>query len=103
MNRILKGFAVMPMGASVNLEKARFNEELLQRIGDATPDLIFAKDTSGRMIFANAAVLRMIGKPWEEVCGRGDIDWHNTPEQGRRFQENDLRVMAAGVSESSEE
>jgi len=34
------------MDANAYLEKATFSAELLQQIGEAMPDLIFAKDTS---------------------------------------------------------
>jgi PAS domain S-box-containing protein len=93
----------MPIDAQVYLGKTRFNEELLQRIADATPDLIFAKDLSGRLIFANEATLRMLGKTWEEVDGNADIGRNDTKEDRWALQEKDLRVMAAGLSESVEE
>ncbi len=93
----------MPIDAQVYLGKTRFNEELLQRIADATPDLIFAKDLSGRMIFANAAALRMLGKTWEEVEASADPGWRDTQGEQWALQEKELRIMAAGVSESVEE
>ena len=93
----------MPIDAQVFLREARFNEELLRRIADATPDLIFAKDLSGRLIFANAATLRMLGKTWEEVDGNADLGWHDTQGERWALQEKDLRIMAAGLPESVEE
>ena len=41
-----------------------FSRDLLTNMGDATPDLIYAKDTQSRMIFANRAVLETLGKTW---------------------------------------
>ena len=40
-------------------------EALLGAISDASPDPIFVKDRESRWLFANPAVLRVIGKPAE--------------------------------------
>jgi len=80
-----------------------FTRDLLTKIGETTPDLIYAKDLKSRMIFANRAVLRVIGKSWETIRGRADDEWHDDVEEGRRFVEADTRVMAEGATEVSEE
>lgn len=41
---------------------AAFTNDLLAKIGEATPDLIYAKDRESRMMFANRAVLAVLGK-----------------------------------------
>ncbi len=80
-----------------------FASDLLAKIGEATPDLIYAKDLQSRMIFANRAVLAVLGKNWEEIRGRSDDEWHDDPVEGRKFVEADARVMASGETEELEE
>ncbi len=80
-----------------------FTNDLLAKIGEATPDLIYAKDLGSRMIFANRAVLAALGKSWEEIRGRSDAEWHDDPSEGRRFVEADARIMASGQTEELEE
>jgi PAS domain S-box-containing protein len=80
-----------------------FTNDLLAKIGEATPDLIYAKDLHSRMIFANRAVLEVLGKSWEEIRGRSDDEWHDDPDEGRKFVEADARVMKSGETEELEE
>ena len=55
------------------------------------------------MIFANHAVLKILGKSWTEIRGKSDDEWHDDPQEGRRFVEADTRIMASGVTEKLEE
>ncbi|WP_295633534.1 HWE histidine kinase domain-containing protein [Novosphingobium sp.] len=87
----------------ITAEADAFTSDLLVKIGDATPDLLYAKDLQSRMIFANRAVLTVLGKTWDEIRGRSDDEWHDNPEEGRRFVEADARVMASGQTEKLEE
>ena len=80
-----------------------FTNDLLAKIGEATPDLIYAKDLNSRMIFANRAVLAVLGKSWEHIRGRSDDEWHDDPAEGLRFVEADARVMRSGQTEELEE
>lgn len=80
-----------------------FMRELLANIRSSTPELIYAKDTQSRMIFANLAVLRAIGKSWEEVRGKSDVEWHSDLIEAQRFVAADALVMAADKSASMEE
>jgi PAS domain S-box-containing protein len=80
-----------------------FTRDLLAKIGETTPNLIYAKDLKSRMIFANRAVLGVLGKSWHDIRGKSDEEWHDDPEEGRRFVEADARVMASGATEESEE
>lgn len=84
-------------------DAAAFTRDLLVKMGEAAPDLIYAKDTKSRMIFANRAVLAVLGKSWEEIRGKSDDEWHSDPEEGRKFVEADARVMQGGEPESLEE
>lgn len=84
-------------------DAAAFTRDLLVKIGDTTPELIYAKDINSRMIFANRAVLETLGKTWEEIRGKSDDEWHSDPEEGRKFVEADAQVMSRGTAESLEE
>lgn len=80
-----------------------FTHDLLAKIGESTPDLIYAKDLKSRMIFANKAVLTVLGKTWEDIRGRSDDDWHDDPQEGRKFVEADARIMESGETQQLEE
>ncbi|NBJ13018.1 PAS domain-containing protein [Microvirga arsenatis] len=69
---------------------------LLRLIGDSTPDMIYAKDRESRVLYANAAVRRTIGRPIEEILGRSDRDWAPSIEEAERIIANDRRVMETG-------
>jgi PAS domain S-box-containing protein len=87
--------------------KIAFDEDLLRRIGETTPDLIFAKDRQQRMIFANPAFLRIAGKRWDEIEGRTEREWRDAPddtqEEVRRVGEDDEAVMSSGLDHRFEE
>lgn len=80
-----------------------FTRELLASIGDATPDLIYAKDTQSRMVFANRAVLQSLGKTWDEIRGKSDIEWHHDLDEARVFVAADAKILATGTNASLEE
>ncbi len=84
-------------------ETTAFATDLLVKIGDSTPDLIYAKDLNSRIIFANKAVLDVLGKSWADIRGKSDDEWHDDPEEGRRFVEADARVISNGETEEFEE
>jgi PAS domain S-box-containing protein len=76
---------------------------LLRAIGDCSPDPIYAKDADGRFLFANPAVLAVIGKPAGQVIGHSDAEWHHDPAQAAAVMANDRRVIASGRVERCEE
>ena len=76
---------------------------LIKALTNSTPDLIFAKDRAGRMIFANPATLKAIGKPWAELEGRTDLEWHDKPDEAENNLVNDRRVIETGRPEVIEE
>jgi len=76
---------------------------ILRGIGENSPDPIYAKDAGGRFLYANPAVLAVIGKSAEAVLGHTDADWHSNPEQAAAVMANDQRVMRGGVPEVIEE
>jgi PAS domain S-box-containing protein len=76
---------------------------LLRAIGNSSPDAIYAKDTDGRFVFANPAVLAVIGRPADEVIGRTDAEWHHDPQQAAAVMANDRRIIESGKVEVLEE
>jgi len=76
---------------------------LLRAISDATGDMIFAKDREGRMTYANAATLALIGKPLHQVVGKTDAEFLDDTSAARQVMVNDQRIMNSGISEELEE
>ena len=76
---------------------------LLSAIGDCSPDPIYAKDAAGRFLFANPAVLAVIGKPAGQVIGHTDAEWHHDPSQAAAVMENDRRIVESGQVERLQE
>jgi PAS domain S-box-containing protein len=76
---------------------------LLRSIMETAAGLIYAKDRQGRLLAANEAVLRMIGKPWEDVEGHTDLDFLTDPIQAHVVMCNDRLVMEQGNVQKVEE
>lgn len=64
---------------------------------------MYAKDLQGRLLFANPATLRLIGKPLDQVLGHTDAEFLEDPEAAHRVMTNDRRILATGVAEEVEE
>ena len=69
---------------------------LLRAIGDCSPDPIFAKDTEGCLIFANPAIVDIVGKPVAAIIGLTDAEWHPDPEQAAAMMANDRCIIETG-------
>jgi PAS domain S-box-containing protein len=76
---------------------------LLRAVSESSPGLVFAKDREGRMLLANAEVLRLMGRPWERVRGRTDLELHHDEKQARAIMELDRGVIASGEARTVEE
>jgi PAS domain S-box-containing protein len=61
------------------------------------------KDQQGRIIIANSAMTRFIGKPESEIIGKSDLELVADAQQAAEIVENDRRIMASGDSETVEE
>ena len=113
LGRVVRDEAGRPgriVGVNFDITERRQAEEdlrrataLLRAIGTCSPDPIYAKDAEGRFMFANPALLAVIGKTAEEVIGRTDADWHNDPAQAAAVMANDRRVIQSGSVEILEE
>jgi PAS domain S-box-containing protein len=86
----------------LSLERERI-ATLLYYIVETAPGPIYAKDTEGRFILANAGALALLGQPWSAVEGRTDLDLLPDPAQARAVMANDRRIMESGKAEVVEE
>ncbi|HKD30939.1 MAG TPA: PAS domain-containing protein [Xanthobacteraceae bacterium] len=72
---------------------------MLQASGAA----VFGKDKDSRMIVANPACLSLLGKRWEDVRGRNDVEWHTDRVQARDVLSNDRLVIESKQAHVYEE
>jgi PAS domain S-box-containing protein len=77
--------------------------ELLHTVLETAPNLIYARDRAGRMVLANDAFLRLLGKPWAEVVGRTELEFHDNQTEAEATVGNDRRIMASDQAEACEE
>ncbi|MDI1484184.1 PAS domain S-box protein [Polyangium sp. y55x31] len=84
-------------------EALQARKALLRAVTDATSDLIYAKDSAGRLTLANPSTLQVLGRTEEEAIGRRDIDFAPQAEQGRRIAEIDRSVLRTGREVTGEE
>ena len=76
---------------------------LFRGVAESTPDLIYVKDREVRLVMANPATIKAIGKAESEILGRTDRDYFPDAEQAGQQMENDRRVMSSGRVERIEE
>ncbi len=75
---------------------------LLATIVDGTPDAIWVKDREGRVLLANTAALRALGRQAEEVLGRSTAELLG-PREAAQHEAADLRVLESGETTTQEE
>jgi PAS domain S-box-containing protein len=101
----VQGIVISAEDISTEREAARAlaeSEALLAAIGASSPDLIYAKDREGRLLYANPATLAVLGHPMSAVAGRTSRE----VQKGRGGTEalaNDLQVIANGASATFDE
>ena len=66
---------------------------LLRVVSDSTTDPIFVKDRAGRMIFANPATLKVIGREIAAVLGHTSAELFSHPEDVVAMETNDQIVI----------
>lgn len=81
----------------------RESQARLNAIGEATPDLIFAKDRQGRIVYANPATLAVFGKSAAEVLGKCISAFRDNSPELENSQRINERIMATGQPETIEE
>ncbi len=93
------------------LEEIKHSEELLRSVIDATPDLIFIKDTNYRHLMVNKAYASLLNLTPEDIIGKNDLELGFTEEQVkgnsqkgiRGFWEDDNDVISTGRTKNISE
>ena len=80
------------------MEEALENERnLLKSLIDNLPDRIYAKDSEGRFIICNEAMIRRMGKNrMTELVGKSDFDLLS-PELAQRFHDDEQEILRTGI------
>ena len=85
-------------------EALRENQALVHAVVGGSPDLIYMKDLNGRVLMANPAACKALGRLAEEVIRKTAREFHrDDPDVGRAIIENDRRIMESGTTETIEE
>ncbi len=84
-------------------EALNANMAILTAVNQATTTLIFAKDRQGRMLMANPATIRLVGKPEAEILGHTDVEFLSDRLEAERIMENDRLVMETAQVDVFEE
>jgi PAS domain S-box-containing protein len=82
--------------------EVRESEAFLRDIMENVSDAIFVKDREARVIMANPAYYRLMGKFPEEVLNKTAADFH-PPEIAKKLAEDDKQVMETGKGITLEE
>jgi diguanylate cyclase (GGDEF)-like protein/PAS domain S-box-containing protein len=91
------------MAPAAPLADALFTDvATLRGLIDAVPHPIFVKDEHTRFVVVNQMMCQLMGKSFEELVGKWDYDFV-PKEQADVFRGNDLRVLATGEINESEE
>ncbi len=85
-------------------EQALSRAVLLRTVIEATPDLVWAKDTEGRVILGNQATFDLLGQgDPKKVLGLTTRELVPVPEFAQTTIDSDDRVMASGRTETVEQ
>jgi PAS domain S-box-containing protein len=76
---------------------------LLRGVAESTPDLIVVKDSHGRVVMANPAQVKAVGKAEAAIIGRTDREFMDDAALADRIMANDRRVMSSSRVERVEE
>lgn len=83
-------------------EAVRRQSDMIRIINDNTEELIFMKDTEGRLTYANAATLRAIGRTPDTFAVLDRENFIN-PDEHAEIRGNDVRVVTTGEAIRTEE
>ncbi len=76
---------------------------VVHALGEATPDLLYAKDRLGRTLYANPATLAVLGCTAEAALGHTAAEFLADPALAEAIMTDDRRIMARGETETIEE
>ena len=92
-------------------ERERRSAIILQSIIESSPDMIYVKDASLRMVLCNSVTTRPIGREPKETYGKTDVEsgWSvelvkGNPEKGIiGWESNDLTALSGNTVQATEE
>ena len=84
-------------------DQLRERSAMLQAISEGTTDLIYAKDSSSRFLFANHSTLEVMGVTAAEAIGAEHDTLFQDHAEHEAIRAVDRRIMTTGVSEAVEE
>ncbi len=85
-----------------NKQQIEEQRSLLKALVNATPDLIFYKDSEYRYVGCNNAFAELVGLPETELVGKTDYDIFDW-ETADLFRKKDLEMISSGKSKKNEE
>ena len=100
---ILEGYISDITDRKVAEEALTKSQTLLRMITDGTPDPVYIKDRQSRIMLCNPALLRIYGRPFEDVVGKTDQELYPDPAIGEAIVANDRMVLESGMSKAIEE
>ena len=77
-------------------DRIEAERDQLERVIDAVPQLVFAKDTDGEFLLANEAIAEAYGTTVTDLIGSTDADYTADPDEVDAFTEDDRRVIETG-------
>lgn len=77
-------------------ERLASERNLLQRMIDTVPHGLYAKDTVGRFIVCNHAVVALSGRTPDQIIGATDWDYYDA-DSAQRFHDDELQMIASGM------
>ncbi len=80
----------------------RKNQNYLNTLLNAIPDLVWLKDKEGVYLFCNPVFERFLGAKSSNIIGKTDYDFIDQ-EHANFFRESDLSAIAKGIPNKSEE
>lgn len=84
--------------------RAQQTAQLLTAIGEACPDLIYAKDRDFKIIYANGATIQALGAPGlPELVTKGEAAHFSHDAEFKAIRRNDAAVMKSGKTVIAEE
>jgi PAS domain S-box-containing protein len=75
----------------------------LHALLDSMPDLVFVRDSSGRMLYCNKALQEISGRTSRELTSAGAGFWPSGDDQMVYYRDLESRVMALGEEAVIEE
>lgn len=91
---LLRGLMIDVTGQKEAERESERARSLLRAIIDASEDFIFVKDTERRLLLANSAYARALGKPTDRVAGLSDLE--QVPDEAivATWEEDDRKALA---------